>query len=66
MMAGFFSRYPDVRWEADGYRLGADGAVRFDYRISGTNVEDGSRLSGGGSETVRFGTDGRIRQVRVS
>jgi hypothetical protein len=59
MMRGFFRRYPDVRWEVGEYRLDPDGAVHFDYRVTGES------LAGGGTEAIRVAADGRIVEIEV-
>ena len=53
------TEHPDVRWEVEEYLPEPDGAVWFAYRISG------AAISGGGEETIRVSSAGRITEVEV-
>lgn len=59
MNRAFFGQNPDVRWDAENYRIVADDGVEFDFKISfGDTV-------GTGVERVFFNSAGRIIRVEV-
>lgn len=60
MMHEFFTRHPDVYWEADDYRCD-DHRVSFDF----TMTADGDGIRKSGVEHLDFTADGSIKKVTV-
>jgi len=64
MMQLFFSRYPDVHWQCRHYRCDGN-RVSFDFALSATAADDGSRLQRGGVEHIEFDAGGLIKALEV-
>ena len=64
MMTGFFQRYPDVRWQAQNYRVD-DNRVSFDFSMRASEAETDASLQRSGVESIEFDTRGMIRKLEV-
>ena len=62
MMHEFFTRHPDVYWEAGNYRCD-DRRVSFDFTMTASNGDGDFRISG--VEHLDFTADGSIKKVTV-
>ncbi len=65
MMAGFFTRVPDVHWAVDSYAPIADDGIVFDFAMSATDGETGEPLRIAGTERIFFNASGLIRRIEV-
>lgn len=66
MMSGFFSRYPDVNWQVDSFRHGAENRVEFNFTMTAHEVATGNRIDREGLEQIDFGEDGYIDRISVN
>lgn len=64
MMHGFFTRYPDVIWQATNYRCD-DFRVSFDFTMTANGAVTGDRLERSGVEQIEFTADGSIKKITV-
>lgn len=64
MMRGFFSRYPDVYWQATNYRCDQN-RVSFDFTMSAHEAGSGESLERSGHEQFEFTADGLIERLEV-
>ena len=65
MMTSFFSRFPDVYWEARDYRCTNDGDVRFDFQMTARKAGTGEEIRRAGVEEIKFTNEGLIVRVEV-
>lgn len=65
MMAGFFTRFPDVYWDVSGYQLAGDGMVAFTFVMTGTDAATGESVKRCGLEQISFTSDGFINHIEV-
>lgn len=65
MMNGFFSRFPDVHWDAVNYRSVESGCVTFEFSMTATEKATGKSIERTGVETVAFNENGLIRRLEV-
>lgn len=63
MMHDFFTRYPDVYWEARDYRCD-EHRVSFDFTMT-ANAAGGGAMRKKGVEHIDFTADGSIKKVTV-
>jgi len=64
MMHGFFSRYPDVHWQATNYRC-ANHQVSFDFTMTANEATTGDGLERSGLEHFEFTADGSVKKITV-
>ena len=65
MMAGFFTRFPDVYWDVSGYQLAGDGVVEFTFVMTGTDAATDESVKRNGLEQITFSSDGFINHIDV-
>jgi hypothetical protein len=65
MMADFFSRFPDVRWNALEYRCTEKGVVRFKFEMFATEALTGKSVERRGTERIEFTDEGHISRLEV-
>ena len=75
MMADFFSRFPDVHWNACEYTCkhwnaceytcAAHAAVEFEFQMAATEAQSGKKIERGGSERIEFTDEGYILRLEV-
>lgn len=65
MMIGFFTKFPDVYWQAENYRLTEDGVVLFDFEMTATEIDTGSVIVRSGVEEVYYSTEEFIEKLIV-
>ena len=66
MMSGFFSRYPDVNWQVDSFRHGAENRVEFNFTMTAHEAATGNRIDREGLEQIDFSEDGYIDRISVN
>jgi len=64
MMHGFFTRYPDVSWQASHFRC-TKRLVSFDFTMTAIAADDNTRLENRGIEHINFNADGLITKLTV-
>lgn len=64
MMHGFFTRYPNVNWQATNYHCD-DHRVSFDFTMTANEAASGDRLARSGLEQFEFTADGSIKKLSV-
>jgi SnoaL-like domain len=65
MMTSFFSRFPDVFWEARDYRCTNNGDVRFDFQMTAREAGTGEEIRRAGVEEMEFTSEGLIVRLEV-
>ncbi|MDH3316127.1 MAG: nuclear transport factor 2 family protein [Gammaproteobacteria bacterium] len=65
MMADFFSRFPDVRWNAREYQCTEKGVVVFKFEMVATEALTGKNIERGGVERIEFTDGGSISYLEV-
>ena len=64
MMHGFFSRHPDVYWQAQNFSC-ADHIVSFDFSMHADATESDAAIEREGQERIEFTADGLIKKIVV-
>ena len=67
MMQQFFDQFPDVIWETRHLRLdsNAERTVAFEFMMSATERQRGTRIQRTGNERIVFNKEGLIERVIV-
>jgi hypothetical protein len=65
MMADFFSRYPNVRWQVGEYKYLADNTVGFNFDLVATDRQTGELVERSAYEQLKFSEDGYIERLEV-
>ena len=65
MMADFFARFPDVRWQAEVYRSTGPESVGFEFLLTATESLTGNRIERRGEEYIEFTQGGFISRLEV-
>ena len=65
MMAGFFSRFPDVHWNVTEFRCTEKGVVCFEFVLTATEAETAEPVERMGFEQIEFTDDGQIHHLEV-
>ncbi|MFA9419176.1 MAG: nuclear transport factor 2 family protein [Gammaproteobacteria bacterium] len=66
MMAGFFSRFPDVHWQVTDYRHTRNNLVEFEFIMTATEAATGNKIERRGLEHIEFSDDGFISRISVN
>ncbi len=65
MMAGFFSNFPNVKWQVSRYDMTAPLSISFEFRMTATYAETGAEIERLGLERIDFKKDGKIIHIAV-
>jgi hypothetical protein len=65
MMANFFARFPDVRWNVLEYRCTEKGVARFKFEMFATEALTGKSIERRGAERIEFTDEGHISRLEV-
>lgn len=65
MMAGFFTNFPNVRWQVSRYEVTDPLSVSFEFRMTATNAKTGEEIERLGLERIDFKDDGKIIHIEV-
>ena len=66
MITSFFTRFPDVQWDASEYRFIGDEGVEFDFVMTATDAAFNEPVKRHGTECIYFTPDNMIRHISVS
>ena len=65
MMTGFFTRFPDVHWSCEDYRVRGDNGAEFEFVLRATAADDGVTIERNGNERLFFDAAGLVRRIEV-